>query len=701
MDQTYAEAQTFVVPSGLSGTFYLFGFVDKGERVYERGSEANNVAFDALAMLITESPPADLVAGTITIPANGVPGQSATITYTVHNQGANPALGRWFDSLYLSADDQWDLSDKLFGRVEYSGDVPGGAGYTETLTAPVPGVKPGDYHLIVRSDIRNHIPESDETNNVGASLDRTAIDVEVLVPGVPAVGTLGTGQSVYYRIDVAAGGTLLVTLDGDSATSDNELYVRFGDIPRRSLFDFTGANPFLPDQEIVVPLTRGGTYYVLAFGGSVSGSPGYTITAEVLAFSVRAVEPERVGNAGPVTLMIEGAQYTQDTVFQLIGPAGVVIDASGLFMTESSAAFATFDLTGQPVGLYDVRAIDAGGAVETLENALTVESGTGPLIAARLTGPSTIRPDSKNIFYITYANVGDGDAVAPLFLVDNNVSTTPIGFSPDSVLPRDRLQVSGVGFEGPGGILRPGQRYRIPIYFHNLVNVAHAFLNFELFTMTVDDDRPIDWEAFEAAVRPDNVPDDEWDEAFARIRQRIGLTWGDYVRTLAEVTTLLSGRGHVVFDPKVLFYVVFLQETGNWTSVVSGRLIDADTGQLIGSTPIVARAEVETGDPIIRTAVTDKEGKFTLVGLPPATYQLFVEGYFFSETTTATVTTYTDVTGLTLFVHAVPPEPLFEPKHINQSDASLVLDASGTPTSTAPPGSVARPFQAPRAATQH
>ena len=194
MDQTYAEAQTFVVPSGLSGTFYLFGFVDKGERVYERGSEANNVAFDALAMLITESPPADLVAGTITIPANGVPGQSATITYTVHNQGANPALGRWFDSLYLSADDQWDLSDKLFGRVEHSGDVPGGAGYTETLTAPVPGVKPGDYHLIVRSDIRNHIPESDETNNVGASLDRTAIDVEVLVPGVPAVGTLGTAS---------------------------------------------------------------------------------------------------------------------------------------------------------------------------------------------------------------------------------------------------------------------------------------------------------------------------------------------------------------------------------------------------------------------------------------------------------------------------------------------------------------------------
>ena len=54
----------------------------------------------------------------------------------------------------------------FFGRVHHTGDVVGGSSYTETLTAPLPGVTPGDYHLLVRSDIRNHIPESDETNNL-------------------------------------------------------------------------------------------------------------------------------------------------------------------------------------------------------------------------------------------------------------------------------------------------------------------------------------------------------------------------------------------------------------------------------------------------------------------------------------------------------------------------------------------------------
>ena len=297
--------------------------------------------------------------------------------------------------------------------------------------------------MIIRSAIRNHIAESDETNNVGASLERTYIDVEALLSGVAAGGTLGAGQSVYYRVDVAAGGTLLVTFDSTSATAANELYVRFGDIPRRNEFDFRGANPFLPDQQIVVPFTRGGTYYILAFGGRAQGALAYTITAEELVFSVRTVQPNNVGNAGPVTFKVEGAQYSRDTTFQLVDPDGVVLNAGSVFLADSSAAFATFDLTDSPVGLYDVRATGASSTVATLLGALTVGTGTGPNVSVRLSGPATIRPDSLNIMYITYANTGDADAVAPLFLLKSGVPTTPIGLSPDSLLPRESS--SGLG----------------------------------------------------------------------------------------------------------------------------------------------------------------------------------------------------------------------------------------------------------------
>ena len=217
------------------------------------------------------------------------------------------------------------------------------------------------------------------------------------------------------------------------------------------------------------------------------------------------------------------------------------------------------------------------------------------------------------------------------------------------------------------------------MYFENREQAAHAFLNFQVTTMTSDDVRPIDWDAFEAFVRPENVPDDEWDAAFARIQLRIGTNWGDYVRTLAEVATLLSGRGHTVFDSRLLFYVVFLQETGHWTSVISGRLMNAQTGQLVAGAPVIARAEAGVATTTIRTALTDQEGRFSILGLPPATYELFVEGYYFNATTTATVTTYTDVTGLMLVANPVPAAPAFQPKHINESDASFALDDGGTP----------------------
>jgi subtilase family serine protease len=203
--QSYTTTQSFQVPRGLSGPYYVFAVTDSGNAIYERTGEQNNTSYDGNSMQVSLAPPADLVVDGITIPSTGVPGQDATISYTVTNQGANAALGSWYDSIYLSADNQWDVGDALFGRVYHSGDVAGGASYSETLTASLPGVVAGDYQVIIRSDIRNQIPEANEANNTGASANLIALDAERLELGVQTTGTLGQNQSVYYRIDVASG----------------------------------------------------------------------------------------------------------------------------------------------------------------------------------------------------------------------------------------------------------------------------------------------------------------------------------------------------------------------------------------------------------------------------------------------------------------------------------------------------------------
>ena len=97
---------------------------------------------------------------------------------------SSTARGTWFDSIYISADATWDLNDAVFGRVQHSGDVAGGSSYSNSLTAALPGVLPGNYHVIIRSDILNNIVESNEANNIGASLDRVSIDATALTLGV-------------------------------------------------------------------------------------------------------------------------------------------------------------------------------------------------------------------------------------------------------------------------------------------------------------------------------------------------------------------------------------------------------------------------------------------------------------------------------------------------------------------------------------
>ncbi|MBE9039163.1 CARDB domain-containing protein, partial [aff. Roholtiella sp. LEGE 12411] len=161
---SYTDTTSFRIPQGFSGPFYVFAVADSGNNINELSGELNNVGYDANSTEISLPQPSDLVIGTITIPANAVPGQNATISYTVINQGTNAALGSWFDTIYISADNQWDVEDALFGRVQHNGDVAIGGSYSETLSAALPGVLPGDYYAIVKSDIRNQIPESNESN---------------------------------------------------------------------------------------------------------------------------------------------------------------------------------------------------------------------------------------------------------------------------------------------------------------------------------------------------------------------------------------------------------------------------------------------------------------------------------------------------------------------------------------------------------
>jgi subtilase family serine protease len=214
---SYTQSGRFEIPLGVAGPLYVFVATDSGGSVFERAAELNNSGYDPVPVVVTLLPPADLVVGTITIPPNSDVGATATISYTVRNQGVNPARGQWQDSLYLSADDSFSIDDLQLGVVNHVGDVAGlGGEYTEVLNAKLPGVIPGNYRIIVRSDIRNAIAESSESNNISGSLNAFEINLPTLTLGVPTVGTLSANESLFWTIELAEGDSVRFKLDNAS-----------------------------------------------------------------------------------------------------------------------------------------------------------------------------------------------------------------------------------------------------------------------------------------------------------------------------------------------------------------------------------------------------------------------------------------------------------------------------------------------------
>jgi subtilase family serine protease len=518
--QSYNQTQSFQIPRGLSGSYYVFGVTDSGNSIYERSGEQNNVNYDGNSVQIGLPPPADLLVSSITAPTEGISGKPAIINYTVTNQGANAALGRWSDLVYLSKDAQWDAGDTLVGRVSHSGDVAPGGSYSETLTTNLPGVVVGNYHVIVRTDTRDEVLESSESNNIGASTNTFTVDAEQLKLGVSTTGTLGQGQTaVYYRIEVGAGETLRVKLDSQSDSVENELYIRYGEMPTRSQFDVGFSEPFAADQEVIVPTTRAGTYYVLAYGNTAYASSDFTIQAEALDFSILGIGKKHGSNLGQVTTTITGAEFTPDSIVKLIATDGSERSATKVWWKSSTELWATFDLKGLETGLYDVKVAD-NGKTAILNDSFTVNNSPVGKVEVNLNTPSAIRAGQVGTVTVAYQNTGETDVIAPV--IQLTAENAELSRSIDAGFGGNSIDVLGISSEGPAGILSPGEIGYLNFRFKPTALPGES-VNFGITTLEANDEL-IDLASIKDSSRPQGIDPTAWDIIWQNFSNGIGTT---------------------------------------------------------------------------------------------------------------------------------------------------------------------------------
>ncbi|HUU84812.1 MAG TPA: RHS repeat-associated core domain-containing protein, partial [Phycisphaerae bacterium] len=478
---------------------------------------------------------------------------SPAITWTVINQGANAAVGSWYDSVYLSVDGIWDISDLLIARVQHSGDVAAGASYTGSTTAALPAVIPGGYHVIVRADTRNNVRETDDSNNTGASAAAMAMDMSALPLGVTVLGTIADGQDVYFRLNALAGQDLLFTLNF-TESAQGELYLRYGQPPTRGQFDAVYDNLYDLQQQLTVSGAKQGSYYVLLHGRQGAGAgAAFDITAEDLTFEVQSVGPDHGSNLGQATLTISGSRFTVDAIPTLLASDGTERPASRTWWKDANTLWATFDLTGLATGLYDIR-IEAGGQTATSEDAFTVTDGAPGEVQVHMVVPGTLRPGQQGVVTVDYFNAGDTDVPAPLLVLEAENADLRLPGQTD--FAGSSVQFLGINTDGPAGILPPGSSGRISINFRP--TVSSGSVDFSLGMMPVSDET-FDWSAVKNDMRPESIAGDAWDAIWANFTAAVGNTLDDYQAVLSDNANYLSQLGEYVYDVGRLLAFEFAQ----------------------------------------------------------------------------------------------------------------------------------------------
>jgi len=334
------------------------------------------------------------------------------------------------------------------------------------------------------------------------------------------------------------------------------------------------------DQRLTIPRTKAGTYYVClvlqdAHPRSYSrhfAEECFNVVLSKLPFTVVSVDPAQAGNSGKVTFEVVASDLTLCSTLDLLRDGQVVREAQELFLAgeESSRGYVTFDLTGLEPGDYSIRVTNQNGA--SAAGSIRIVQGIGPQIGGGLQGPNPLRWGADYLFYVNYGNSGDGDGIAPLLMIENlGVNSYDLlreNLTSDRIEPGARIQLLGLGYGGSAGVLRPGEIGSIPLFFRTAVDSGQ----FRLQTITADDPRPLHFEEIEAQIRPNDLSDEAWGEIRERLMERIGDTWGDYVKALAEIAAHLARRGIRTYSVPELFQALYQEAAFAVEATVESRV---------------------------------------------------------------------------------------------------------------------------------
>ena len=281
VDDEYSVTQLLTLPSNISlGTQYLIFAPDFYDNQGELDEE-NNIKADPIT--IGDNDP-DLVVSSAIAPDTAVLGESITVNWSVENQGSIEASSDWYDTIYLSDDNQLDDTDIEISSQSATDEVPlgGNSSYDFCRSITIPNTATGNRYLIFAADAGKQQSERDETNNIKAiPISLTAPDLVISSANTDnSTATWGEAIDVSWTVtnleSVTAGATWSdqVYISDDIILDETDKFV--ATFSAADSIPLAGNNSYTQNQSITIPVNSGNGNKYLLFATDANNAQGET-----------------------------------------------------------------------------------------------------------------------------------------------------------------------------------------------------------------------------------------------------------------------------------------------------------------------------------------------------------------------------------------------------------------------------------------
>ncbi len=561
VNESYNQSVEVFVPYDLpTSYYYIFITVDNRNDIYEERVDNNE---DHLVVFVTETVSTDLAILDVQIsPVSVNYSDPINFRWRLRNNGTLQARGYKCDSIYLSEDDMWDISDYEIDLPQcshialngFNNNLRNDMVYSHPAIAPF--IAQQDYYGLVRT--RTNIRDPNLDNNIGSSSTLIEINAPSITLGQLTTISLQPNDVRVYRIQgVPADETLVATLvTTEQQNVYHDLYLRHRQAPTGAEHDAFSQFALSSSQRAVLRYSRNGVYYlrIESFTNSdVRSEYNVEILVKIAQFEILGIAPTTAAPLGNVTIKVTGTVLSYHSSASLVSSSvSIQYQSSKIYWFTSGLVYATFDLTDAEFGTYTILLTDEKtGNRAQLNDSFTIGMGTPGQLSINVQPPRRLRVGESGDILIQILNIGNTDLLTPhLVLVSRDETLfrlvddyAPIGFS-------EQIDFLGLPLEGPGGILPPGtstqvtfkaaqsepgpNQARFRIKSENNASAPHAYLNRK------------------SSLRPNFILPEVWDTIWENFIKSVGTTQQSFQQRLSEIATEFSLVGKRAYSVQEL-----------------------------------------------------------------------------------------------------------------------------------------------------